>query len=190
MDRADGRRSGLLDRHWLLLLFRGMAAIAFGISAWLRPVVAFTVLVLLLGAYALVDGALAVATALKERREQPFWWAQLFTGVLGVVVGLAALTSPVHTAAALLIAIAIWAIAAGITEIVMALALRRRMRGEWRILLSGIASLVLGIFFLARPDAAATTVHWMLSTYATFAGAVLVALAFRTRSLGRRHVRA
>jgi len=172
------------------LLFRGVAAIAFGISAWLRPVVAFTALVLLLGAYALVDGAIAVATALRERREQPFWWGQLVTGVLGVVVGLAALASPLRTGAVLLIAIAIWAIAAGVVEIATALALRPTMRGEWRILLSGIASVVLGLFFLARPGAAATTVHWLLSTYAIFAGAVLVALAFRTRSIGRREERA
>lgn len=186
MDRADARRGGWLERHWLLLLFRGVAAIVFGIAAWLRPVVALAVLALLLGAYALVDGAIAVATAMRERRVHPFWWGQLVTGVLGVVVGGAAIASPFRAGVSLLIVIGLWAIASGLVEIVTALALRRSMRGEWRVLLSGIASVVLGLFFLARPDAAATTVHWMLSTYAIFAGAVLVALAFRTRSVGRR----
>jgi uncharacterized membrane protein HdeD (DUF308 family) len=45
-----------LTRHWWVIAFRGLAAIAFGILAFVWPGMTLGVLVILYGAYALVDG--------------------------------------------------------------------------------------------------------------------------------------
>ena len=53
---------GLVSRNWWVFAIRGIAAIVFGILAFLWPEATLTVLVILFGAYVLVDGvALLVA---------------------------------------------------------------------------------------------------------------------------------
>ena len=59
---------GLVARDWWVFAVRGIAAIAFGVLAFIWPETTLTVLVFLFGAYVLVDGvALLVALARGER---------------------------------------------------------------------------------------------------------------------------
>jgi uncharacterized membrane protein HdeD (DUF308 family) len=56
----------LADNWWLLLL-RGVAAIVFGVLAFMWPVLTLLTLTFLWGAYAVVDGALALWEAIAGR---------------------------------------------------------------------------------------------------------------------------
>jgi uncharacterized membrane protein HdeD (DUF308 family) len=56
----------VLARHWWVMAVRGVAALLFGILALIWPQITLTVLVLLFGAYALVDGVLALVTAFSR----------------------------------------------------------------------------------------------------------------------------
>src|SRR3954465_14496479 len=56
-----------LTRHWWVLAVRGGAAVLFGLLALIWPGITILALVLLFGAYALVDGVLALYTALSDR---------------------------------------------------------------------------------------------------------------------------
>jgi uncharacterized membrane protein HdeD (DUF308 family) len=60
-----------LARNWWILTIRGVAAILFGIAAFVWPDITLVVLVLLFGAYALVFGVilLVLAFRLRGRRE-------------------------------------------------------------------------------------------------------------------------
>ena len=53
----------ILADNWWVLLIRGIAAILFGILAFLWPGLTLAVLVLLFGAYALVDGIFSIIAA-------------------------------------------------------------------------------------------------------------------------------
>src|SRR3712207_6475372 len=66
-----------LARHWWVLALRGALAVLFGVLAFLWPGIALGVLVLLFGAYALVDGIFAVIAAVQTRGERSGWWALL-----------------------------------------------------------------------------------------------------------------
>ena len=78
----------VLSRGWWHLLLRGLAAIAFAILTWFRPGISLAALVLLFGAYALVDGVLAVWTAIAGRGTYDGWWVLLLIGLIGVAVGI------------------------------------------------------------------------------------------------------
>ena len=55
---------------WWLLLLRGVAAILFGVLAFIWPGLTLVTLVLLYGAYALVDGVLSLWAAFQGGRSR------------------------------------------------------------------------------------------------------------------------
>ena len=186
MGPIENRIATILARSWWRLLLRGLAAIAFGILTWLRPGISLAALVLLFGVYALVDGILGIWTALSGRHHQEYWWALLLSGLLGVGIGLLTFAAPGLTALGLLFYIAIWAIAKGLLEIVAAIRLRKEIRGEWLLILAGLASVLFGVLLVAQPGIGALAVLWLIAAYAVVYGIVLEVLAFKARSFERR----
>jgi uncharacterized membrane protein HdeD (DUF308 family) len=176
-----------LARNWWVLALRGLCAIIFGILAFVWPGVTLGVLVLLYGAYALVDGVLAIIAALSKRQESGLpWWALLLEGLLGIAAGIVAFVWPGITALFLLFLIAGWAIVTGVFEIIAAIRLRKEIEGELWLALSGIVSIIFGVLLFARPGAGALTVVWLIGAYAIFFGIFLLALAFRLKRFKER----
>jgi uncharacterized membrane protein HdeD (DUF308 family) len=172
-----------------MFALRGAAAILFGILAFVWPGITLAVLVLFWGAFALIDGLLALVSAFRTNNDHR--WALVFEGIVGIVVGVGTFLWPDLTALALVFIIAAWALITGVLEIIAAVRLRRVIDNEWWLAVSGVASVILGLLLLAMPGAGALALVWVIAAYAMVFGALMVALAFRLRSLGeRRHAAA
>ena len=181
METIKGHLASILARRWWLLLLRGLIAIAFGVVSWVQPGISLASLVLLFGAYSLVDGVLNAWAALEGRREHEHWWVLFLEGLLGIGVGVLTFLAPAITALALLFYIAVWAIATGVLEIVAAIRLRKEIENEWMLIIAGLASVVFGTLLMAQPAAGALALLWLIASYAIFFGALLLVLAFRVR---------
>jgi uncharacterized membrane protein HdeD (DUF308 family) len=170
-----------LARNWWLLLLRGLCAILFGILAFVWPGVTLFTLVLFYGAYALVDGLLAIGAAVMGGAAGSRWWLAI-VGILGVGVGLLTFFWPGMTALALLFFIAAWAITSGVMHIIGAIQLRKEIDNEWLLILGGILSVLFGLILIVQPGAGALALLFLIAAVAIAYGAVLVSLAFRLRS--------
>ena len=172
-----------LAKNWWLLLLRGIAAIAFGVLAFLWPGITLLTLVLLYGAFMLVDGVFALAGAIGRRHDAavPTWWLVL-TGVLDIAVGLIALLWPGITAFVLIIFIGAWAIVRGVFEIIAAIQMRKEIEGEWLLITLGAFSVLFGLAVLAFPGAGALGLIWAIAVWSVVIGIFMVMLAFRVRS--------
>lgn len=186
MNFTNNGLAAILARNWWVLLLRGLVAIAFGVLAWIQPGITIAALVLLFGAYTLVDGVLGAWTAIAGRKEHEHWWVLLLWGVVGIAVGVMTFVAPGVTAFALLFYIAIWAVATGVLQIVAAVRLRKEIAGEWLLALGGLASVVFGVLLMAQPGAGALALVWLIAAYAVVFGIVLVLLAFKLRGLRSR----
>jgi uncharacterized membrane protein HdeD (DUF308 family) len=169
--------------HWWVFALRGLAAVIFGILAFVWPDVTLAVLVLFWGAYALVDGILALVSAFRTGHDHR--WALLIEGIVGIGAGVVTFAYPGLTALVLVYIIAFWALITGLLEIVAAFRLRKVIDNEWWLVLSGALSLVFGIVLVAAPGAGALALVWVIGAYAVLFGIVLFALAFRLRSMGQ-----
>ena len=168
---------------WWALALRGLAAVIFGVLAFIWPHITLTVLVFLFGAYALIDGALAIIAGLRSHGEVKRWWLLLIEGILSVAAGIFAFVAPPITALILLVLIACWAIVTGAFEIGAAIQLRKYVQGEWLMALSGVISILFGAALLYNPVAGALAVVWIIGAYAIIFGVMLIALGFKLRGL-------
>ena len=185
---ADGPILPVLSRNWWLLALRGLAAMVFGVLAFVWPGITLWALVLLFGAYMLVDGIFAIVAAVRAAGREARWWLLLIEGVLGVLAGLVAALWPGLTALALLYFIAAWAIFTGILEIAGAIRLRREIEGEWALGLSGALSLLFGVLLVVIPaPAGLLSLVWLIGAYALAFGVLLLVLAFRVRRTSEMH---
>lgn len=175
---------GLVARDWWVFAIRGIAAIVFGVLAFIWPETTLTVLVFLFGAYALVDGlALLVALIRGDAVARRNSWAVGIMGVVGIIAGVVTFMWPGLTALSLLYLVAFWAIATGVFQIVAAIALRRELEGEFWMALGGVASIVFGALLVAFPGSGLLTLVWLVGLWSIVFGVSSLGLAYRLHAI-------
>src|ERR1700692_2342947 len=111
---------------WRIIALRAVAAIAFGILTLIWPGLTLWALVVLFGAYVLVDGVFAIvgvvrgAPTARDRRG-----CLIFEGIAGIGAGVLTFAWPGITALALLYLIAAWAVVVGVIRVAAAIQFRR-----------------------------------------------------------------
>lgn len=170
-----------LASHWSSLALRGVCALVFGILSFLWPALSLQTLVLIWGVYALIDGGVALLAGFKAKI-----WSLAFIGLMGVLAGVYAFVNPAMTALVLLYFIAAWAVVTGVLAIYIAIHLRKELTGEWVLALAGLLSVTFGIMLFARPGAGALAVIFLIASYATAFGVLMLILAFRLKGLPDR----
>jgi uncharacterized membrane protein HdeD (DUF308 family) len=178
--------ANVLSRYWWLTLLRGVIWVLFGFVVFTQPLISLVTLTLLFGIFAFIDGVGNVVSAIGGRQENQTWWVLLLAGLAGIGIGILTFLMPGITALALLVFIATWAILVGVFEIVAAIRLRKEIEGEFWLLLSGLLSVLFGVFLLVRPGAGALSVAWLIAAYAIVFGVTLIFLAFKTRGFVNR----
>ncbi len=182
---TGGSVAETLRHNWWLLALRGLAAVIFGVLAFVWPGITLLTLIWLFGAFALVNGILSLVLATKAPKGYPRFGSLILGGLLGILAGLLTFVMPGITALGLLILIAAWALITGILEIVAAIKLRKTITGEWMLILAGLASVVFGILLILQPAAGALVMVLWIGAYALVFGILLFVLAFKMRSLGK-----
>jgi uncharacterized membrane protein HdeD (DUF308 family) len=174
----------LLARNWWLIEIRGVAAVAFGVLAFLWPGLTLVVLVTLFAAYMLIDG---IALLVSLRRSEPATTGHRLTvalmGILGVAIGIATIFLPGITALALLYLVAFWAITLGLTQVVAAIRLRREISGELWLVIGGVVTVLFGAYLVIFPGAGLLSLVWLVGIWAIVFGITSMVVAWRLRGV-------
>jgi uncharacterized membrane protein HdeD (DUF308 family) len=103
----------------------GLLSIATGVLIIVWPEPGVVAVAIVLGAWLIVTGTLAIAGAFSARQFLPNWWLLLILGLLEIPLGVLALANPGATLAALITVAGIWAIAIGVMRVVLAFEVKR-----------------------------------------------------------------
>ena len=71
----------------------------------------------------------------------------------------------------------------GATEIALAIKMRHEIKGEWFLILMGLASIIFAGLLLWNPLAGAAALIWIIAWYAVIMGVLAIIFGFRLRSL-------
>lgn len=185
--RAEVSALNWLIENWWFTLIRGIAAIAFGVMTFLWPGITILSLTILWGAFALVDGVMAIATAYSATKAENSsrWWMAAI-GVVGILAGILTFINPLATSLGLLFFLAAWLIISGVLQIVGAVRLRAVIDNEWTLGLVGLLSIVLGLSLVIAPGPGLLSVAWLIGGFAIVAGVSYILLSLRLKKVAER----
>lgn len=185
----------LLKKNWWLLLVRGILAIAFGLAILALdpffPVplireIPFALLALLFGLFALICGVL---TALASIHFGSVNWALMVDGAAIAIAGAMVLVLPGLSLQQVVYMIACAAFLAGLSEIVIAVALRSHIHHAWLLMMAGLGSAIFGIYIGLAAEYKLILVLRATCVYALVTGAAITAFSIRLRTLSARQHR-
>ena len=115
--------AAILVGNWWALALRGALAVLFALVAFFLPGITATALVLIFGAYTLVDGIFALIAGLRAARHHGRSAPLLIEGILNLLIGVLVLLWPGAALVGLVYLIAIWAVVTGVLLIAAGIAL-------------------------------------------------------------------
>lgn len=154
-------------------IIRGIAGIAFGVLTVVLPATSLAALVFTFGFYAIADGVTMIAMAFDDR---PGRWAYVLRGLLGVAAGVFTFASPGLTAVSLYLLIGAWALAAGVVEVIGAIAARKALPHIAGLILTGVLTFAFGALMLALPAVGILALLNFISAYAIINGIAVIAI--------------
>jgi uncharacterized membrane protein HdeD (DUF308 family) len=168
-------------QYWILILFRGIIALLFGIMALISVEFTLLFLVYLFGAYVLIDGILAIIVSLQERKSSRAWLIVFLIGAVGIIIGVLSFIHPGNVALLIFYLVALWLIIAGFFSIISAF--MRAIGTEWLAIIGGILSIIIGVIFLLHPTSSILSIVWLLGVFALIYGIIQIIKAFQVKAL-------
>jgi uncharacterized membrane protein HdeD (DUF308 family) len=122
---AEALTSGIDARVRRANVVTGLLSIATGAVVIIWPKPGLLALGIILGAWLIVMGTIAISSAFAARRIISDWWLVLLLGIAEVALGVLALANPGATLAAIVTVGGIWAVAIGVMRIVLSFEVKR-----------------------------------------------------------------
>ncbi|MEM5492533.1 HdeD family acid-resistance protein [Hoeflea sp. AS16] len=170
-------------RIWKWMAALAVLCIVGGVLALANPFGATIFAVTLAGWVFLIQGAIQVVSAFRDRGWSGFIWS-LGIGVLTLLVGVVLVANPLAGSISLTLLIAILFLVTGITKAMFALSLRPLGGWGW-VLGSGLVSVLLGVLILADfPQSSTTILGLLLGIELVSNGILFLFVALGLRKLG------
>jgi uncharacterized membrane protein HdeD (DUF308 family) len=134
-------RSGRAGESWGALLLEGLVGIAVGAVALLWPASTALAFVWMIGVWAIVSGALEIASAIKLRKIIEHEWLLAIGGALSIAFGLLMFYRPLAGGVAVVWWLGAYALMFGVVMVVLGFRLRslhRTMRGGRELPAEGV----------------------------------------------------
>lgn len=157
-----------MEKDRILAMIIGIIVLLFGLVAIALPAQVFGFLVLIVGIILLITGILTAGIGLSADKGMPKMYL-LGSGLISIVIGLLAIITPFFATIAIGYLIALWLVINGLLTIAYAVSVSWE---KHRILtaISGIISLLVGIFVFVNPNAGTAFLTLILGIFFIISG--------------------
>lgn len=112
---------------------------------------------------------------------QRSWWSLMIRGVVAVIFGILALTSPTKTLDFLITLFGIFVLVVGLVATIGAIMHRKESENWWLILVPGLAGVIIGIISIGMPEVTRTIVIYLIAIWALVSGLGQIYSAMKIR---------
>jgi uncharacterized membrane protein HdeD (DUF308 family) len=146
------------------LIWRGVLAIAIGVTALAWPGVTVLALVIMFAIYAFIAAGMEAVRAFSSDKGGSVV-GHLLLGLADVAAGVIALAWPGPTALVLVLLVGAWAMVAGLVEIYAGFEVGETAGTRALFFVSGLISIAFGIVLFARPGVGAVTLALLFGLF-------------------------
>jgi uncharacterized membrane protein HdeD (DUF308 family) len=169
-----------VKRYALWYLIEGVLLVVAGALAIIYPAITSVAVVVLLGWLLIISGVLQ-GLSLIGARYVPYFWLQLISVILAVLVGLLFLRDPAQGMLTIALLLIVFFMIEGISKVVFALTIRPLPHWGW-VLASGLVGILLALILWANlPVTAVWLIGLLLGINLISVGAAIAHLAWRVR---------
>jgi uncharacterized membrane protein HdeD (DUF308 family) len=169
-----------IRKRSLLFLIQGGVMVLAGLLALVFPAFASTGLLVLLGWLLVLSGAVQIVSLIGAT-QVPYFWLQLITVALEVLVGYLLISNPSAGLEAITFVMLVLFLVGGITRVVFALMIRPMDDWIW-VMASGLVAILCAmVLFGSLPQAASWLLGFLLGLQLLAIGGAQVLLAWRVR---------
>ncbi len=167
-----------LKNRWFLLMANAAIAIIAGIVFLFVPeqtlkTIGFAAgIVILLSGLFLVFGAFSYA----KKGQNMFFW--LVEGIINLSLGIILIVNPTWLVEFLLILIGLWALILGVYQLYTGFVNSKQIKNNSLLKINGLASAVIGLVLLFKPDMVASFVVQLLGIISILIGGIMMYFAF------------
>ena len=172
-----------ITSKWWTFLVRGILALVLAVAVFMYPGATIITVTYLIAFYFIVSGIAQIAGGFALAGAG-HWWLLILTGALTAILGFIMIGSPGLGPLALAYMVAMYAMYTGLIEIASGIQLRGALPSAGWWIVFGVLTLALGIYVVVQPGIGLAALVYTIGFYAAIAGIVLVAFAFRLKSVG------
>jgi len=163
----------VLAQYWWVLFLRGALAVAFGVITLAWPDLSFAVTLVFVATWFVMDGVVASLQAFTSVNR----WPHLLDAALSLLAAAMVIFYPGIGRFALTLTIAVWLIAKGTAQVLIAFRFGGTHTAAWLLGVLGVATAGFGSF-LAQDPADALGMMRMIAGFAVLLGLSFVALGW------------
>lgn len=152
-----GAVSAAVRKHSLWYLIQGILLVLGGILAIVYPLISSISVVILLG-WLLISRGIVQGISLLGARQVPYFWLQLISAILGMLIGFLFLHDPTQGLVTITLLLVVLLMVEGISKNVFALTIRPFPNWGW-VLASGLIGIALSLILLVSLPVTAT---WLI----------------------------
>jgi uncharacterized membrane protein HdeD (DUF308 family) len=166
---------------WWLVVLRGLAGVIFGLLALFSPGVTVLSLLLILGAYLMLDGIFGLVSAVMAGQRQERWGLLIAESAVNLLIGFIVIMAPNIGLTVFMLVLAAWAIVTG--GLMIGTGMNHKRDGQRWLIGGGLISVLFGIALALAPILGAVVLTWWLGIYALVFGAALMVFGLRLRGI-------
>ena len=163
------------------MIISGILNLLFGAFALVWPRITLLTLVWIFAIVMMIQGFYQLASTFLYSREKNHSWIFFLLAFINLGAGIAALLYPHVTVLFLIILMGLTWLATGTLQIIAAFRLRKEIRNEGWLVITGVISILTGTFVLLRPGDGVLALLWLIAGYAIVFGIGLLILGFKAK---------
>lgn len=171
-----GYAASVSSTPWWVVLLEGIFALIIGLFLIIEPAITSVFLVTALGFYFLISGVIDIVRIFTGRTDISWGWL-LFSGIVGIIAGLAVLRHPLYatilTGNILVILVASFAFIRGILGVILAFT-----GGGWGIGILSALSIVISILLFANLLVVTAFLPFIIAGFLIIGGIVGIVYSF------------